>query len=520
MKQRILRFAIHRPRVYLVSMILTFALNYVLGSGMYYYYLHEKITDYADSILSRSESLIKQIHLIDGLRAEISVYSPCSELYLHELRKHLWPFHLVKDIAYVSDQRVVCSALWGRLRTPLSLNLYSNKVNHENYKWVFDAVIEKNITADVLYTTDFAIFISPFAFQRFWQESEEKNFSAIISDYHHKNIFFKIGKVTDLLVEIEHQNTYHFNYITARSCSSLEDICIITGTEFPILFNNNSYILFFLICLSIVVAFLISALYIRTTEKNMSLFSRIESAILNNELQFVYQPIYNVEARSVTGAEALIRWKDHQLGNIGPDIFIPFAEKNLLIHKISLYVVEHALAEFAPILHRYNITLSINVNCSDICSDAFRTKLFATLERENIPGNLIMLEITERQNASIDDLKNAIVSYKASGVRFALDDFGTGYSNLNWLSLLDVEEIKIDKSLIDCIGTGNESSVNPVLSGLIEMLKNMPKLVVFEGVENEKQYRFLMKNFPGCSAQGWYFSKPLNFDEIYSLIAR
>ncbi|HFT1963477.1 TPA: EAL domain-containing protein [Enterobacter ludwigii] len=517
MKQRILRFAIHRPRVYLVSLILTVSLCYGIGSGAYYYYLHGKINVYADSILSRSDSLIKQVQLIDGLRAKFSVFTPCSEQYLHELRKHLWPYPLLKDIAYVSDQHIVCSALWGRLHTPLSLTLYKNKVNRGNYIWIFDALIEENIIADVLYTTNFAIIVSPFAFQRFLQEAEEMNISAIVGDYHHKNHLFKIGNKTDLLEAIEHHKTRQFNYMTARSCSKLEDICVITGTDFPFFFNKNPYILVFIITISIIIGFLISALYISTKEKNQSLLSRLENAILNKEFRFLYQPIYNVEVRSVIGAEALIRWNDHQMESIDPDIFIPFAEKNGLINKISLYVVEHALAEFAPILHLHNIILSINVNCSDICSDVFRAMLFSTLEREKIPGNLIMLEITERQNASIEDIKKAMLSYKDSGVQFALDDFGTGYSNLNWLSLLDIEEIKIDKSLIDCIS--RESSVNPVLLGLIEMLNKIPKLVVFEGVETEAQYRFLLSNVPGCCAQGWYFSKPLKFGDIKSLIA-
>ncbi|EKB7612283.1 EAL domain-containing protein [Salmonella enterica] len=63
----------------------------------------------------------------------------------------------------------------------------------------------------------------------------------------------------------------------------------------------------------------------------------------------------------------------------------------------------------------------------DICDDTFRAKLFTTLEREKIPGNLIILEITERQNACIGDIKKAMLAYKDSGIRFALDDFGTGY---------------------------------------------------------------------------------------------
>lgn len=518
MKQHILRFIIHRPTAYLISIMITIVLAYCIGSGAYYFYLHEKLEDYSESILSRSDSLIHQIQLIDGLREEFSVFTPCSDQYLHELRKRLWPYPLVKDIAYVSDQRIVCSALWGVLKTPLSLNLYRNKVNRGRYIWVFDARIESNISADILYTHNFAITVSPFAYQRFWKEAEEMKFSAVVGDYTHKNHFFNIGNNTQLLEAIEHEKKYLFNYIIARSCSRDEDICVLSGTTLPILFNNNPYILTFLIFISIIIGFLVSELYINMTEKNQSLLSRLEEVINNREFHFVYQPIYNVENRTVIGAEALIRWNDSHMGSIGPDIFIPLAERNGLINKISLYVVEHALTEFASLLHRYNIILSINVNCSDICDETFRAKLFTILEREKIPGNLIMLEITERQNASIGDIKKAMLSYKDSGIRFALDDFGTGYSNLNWLSLLDVEEIKIDKSLIDCIGT--ESSVNPVLSGLISMLNNMPKLVVFEGVETETQYHFLLENVPGCSAQGWYFSKPMKLEEISSLLTR
>ncbi|MDQ7856395.1 EAL domain-containing protein [Klebsiella michiganensis] len=517
MKKWILRFTIHRTGVYLVSVMLAIVLCYVLGAGVYFYYLHVKVETYANSILSRSESLIKQIQLIEDARDEFSVYTPCSDQYLHELRKRLWSYPLVKDIAYVSNQQVVCSALWGKLRTPLSLNLYRNKANFGSYTWVFDANIEENITGDVLYTTNFAIILSPFSFQRFWKEAEEMNFSAIIGDYRNENIFFKVGNNTNLLEAIEYHERRLFNYMTIRACSRLEDICVIAGTVYPILFNYNPYIIFFIISISIILGFLNAGLYISSINKNHSLLSRLESAILKKEFNFVYQPIYCVETRRVTGAEALIRWDEYQMGTIGPDIFIPLAERNGLINKINHYVVECTLSEFAPILHRYNIILSINVNCSDICDNIFRAKLLTTLEREKIPGNMIMLEITERQNANIEDLKKAILDYKDSGIRFALDDFGTGYSNLNWLSLLDVDEIKIDKSLIDYIGTA--SSFNPILSGLIGMLNKIDKLVVFEGIENETQCHFIFDNVPDCCAQGWYFSKPLKFDDIHSLIA-
>jgi sensor c-di-GMP phosphodiesterase-like protein len=96
---------------------------------VYYIYAHEKLEDYAESILARSNSLISQVKLIDGLRQEFAVYEPCSAQYQQALRKRLWPYPLIKDIAYVEDEKIVCSALWGKLNAPLSLNMFRNKVN-------------------------------------------------------------------------------------------------------------------------------------------------------------------------------------------------------------------------------------------------------------------------------------------------------------------------------------------------------------------------------------------------------
>lgn len=507
-----MRFKNHRISIYLVSIMLTFAFFYSIGMGIYYYYIQEKLESYAGSILTRSDSLIAEVQLIDRLRQEFSVFSPCSDQYLHELRKRLWPYPLVKDIAYVSDEKVICSALWGIFRTPIPLNVYRNKVNRGSYTWVFDALIEENITADMLYTSNFAITVSPFAFQRFWQEAQEMNFNAIVGDFQHKNHFFHIGTNTSLLEAIEHDKVYSLFYMIKKSCNSTDNICVMAGTPVPLFFYKNLYILMLLFASSIVAGVLNGTLYINNSEKKQSLLSRLKNAIENKELHLVYQPIYKVKDLRVVGIEALLRWTDHQIGNIGPDIFIPLAEKNGLINKIGLYVVEHAIRECAPVLHRGELTLSINVNCSDICDENFRTKLLSTIKNENISGESIIIEITERQNSDIDDLKKSMAFFKNEGIQFALDDFGTGYSNLNWLSFLDVDEIKIDKSLTDSIGS--ESANNYILPGLIGMFNNIPKLVVFEGVETEMQYRFLVEKVPECCAQGWYFSKAVSVNEL------
>ncbi|HDT4645600.1 TPA: EAL domain-containing protein, partial [Citrobacter freundii] len=98
----------------------------------------------------------------------------------------------------------------------------------------------------------------------------------------------------------------------------------------------------------------------------------------------------------------------------------------------------------------------------------------------------------------------------------AIDDFGTGYSNLNWLSNLQIDEVKIDKSITDSIG---ELSVNNnVLSGLMEIFKDITHKVVFEGVETSTQVKYLTEMFPECCVQGWYYSKPLSIDKLTKLI--
>lgn len=516
MKLQMLRIINHRVSISLVSLGLTFALFYCIGMGVYYTYLHEKLENYAESILARSDSLVTQVKLIDGLRQEFSVYDPCSDQYLHALRKRLWPYPLIKDIAYVNEEKVICSALWGTLSAPVSLNVFKNKVNRGSYTWVFDALIEENITADILYTSNFAITVSPFAFQRFWEEADKMNFNAIVGDYNHKNHFFQIGKNTDLLEAVEHNKSHPLFYLILRSCNQMDNICIVAGTTLPLFFNNNIYVLTLLLSITLVIGIMISALYINNVGKTQPLLSRLENAIINKELYFVYQPIYKIKDRHPIGVEALLRWQDHQIGSIGPDIFIPLAEKNGLINKISLYVVEHAIRECAPILLNNDITLSINVSCADLCSETFREKLLSTLKQENVAGASIVLEITERQSSGTEDIKRSMAFFKGTGIMFALDDFGTGYSNLNWLSLLDVDEIKIDKSLTDSIGT--ESINKHILPGLIEMFNRVPKIVVFEGVETDMQYQFLKENVPECCAQGWYFAKAVPLSELRAVL--
>ncbi|UBH69982.1 EAL domain-containing protein [Leclercia adecarboxylata] len=273
-----------------------------------------------------------------------------------------------------------------------------------------------------------------------------------------------------------------------------------------------------LVATSLISGLMIYIIIINRSELNSSLSVKFLKALRSEGLSLVYQPIYRINSGKICGFEALLRWKDERLGDIGPDVFIPLSERQGVQEEVTLYVISHAIREFIHTAMQNRIFLSVNVNASDLDSRKFKDTLIALISEYNIPSETILLEITERQGGDFEDMKVHIKNYKEHGVRFAIDDFGTGYSSLNLITALDVDEIKIDKSLTDAIGT--ESMSYNLLPGLHEMFRNISDKIVFEGVETQEQVNYLKTFWPQSSVQGWYYSRALIADEAAELIIR
>jgi sensor c-di-GMP phosphodiesterase-like protein len=241
-------------------------------------------------------------------------------------------------------------------------------------------------------------------------------------------------------------------------------------------------------------------------------------ALQQDGLSLVYQPIFKIKDESICGFETLLRWNDDRLGSIGPDVFIPLSETDGLQEEVTLYVLKHAIHDFIHVAIQYNIFLSININVSDLHSERFSSTLINLIQDYQIPNGLILLEISERHGGNLEDMKLFIEKYKLIGVRFAIDDFGTGHSNLNLISALEIDEIKIDKCFTDTIGT--TSFRKNILPGLQTMFKHISEKIIFEGVETQIQVEYLKEFWPGSCIQGWYYSKALGFPEAVKLISQ
>ncbi|MGX5024770.1 EAL domain-containing protein [Enterobacter sp. UPMP2060] len=269
---------------------------------------------------------------------------------------------------------------------------------------------------------------------------------------------------------------------------------------------------------SLISGLMIYIIIMTRAELNDPLSVRFAKVLRSEGLTLVYQPIYKINDGSICGFEVLLRWKDERLGNIGPDVFIPLSEKEGLQEEVTLYVINHAIREFIYIAIQNEIYLSVNINANDLDSKKIRKTLTALISEYNIPSGTILLEITERHEGDFEDMKIHMNNYKKYGIRFAIDDFGAGYSNLNLIAALDVDEIKIDKSLTDAIGT--ESLSYDLLPGLKEMFRSISEKIVFEGVETQMQVNYLKEFWPQSSAQGWYYSRELSLEEAAELTIR
>lgn len=239
-------------------------------------------------------------------------------------------------------------------------------------------------------------------------------------------------------------------------------------------------------------------------------------SVKNNEFEVWYQPKYNMTTNKIYGAEALVRWRKKDGSLIPPSKFIPVFENTGQIAKLDEFVIETV---FKNIKETKELGLdikpiSINLSRVNIYNLDIVDKIKELSEIYKINSDDVSFEITEsaliENNTSINEL---IKKLHKLGFRVDMDDYGVGTSTLNSLFASDFDTLKLDKSFIDYIG--NEK-MDTIIKSTIRMAKELNLKIIAEGVETKDQVEFLINN--NCNiAQGYYFSKPLNKHDYFSL---
>jgi diguanylate cyclase (GGDEF)-like protein/PAS domain S-box-containing protein len=255
--------------------------------------------------------------------------------------------------------------------------------------------------------------------------------------------------------------------------------------------------------------------------QRLELETDLRSALSRNELVTYYQPIVSLDQLQVIGFEALLRWFHPVRGVIGPDVFIPLAEKCGLIGPLSWWVMRDAcrqMRDWQSSDPRFaKLSISINISSRLFGEPEFAARTADILEKTGLRPEALHLEITE--NALLQHESTTVAELTALrelGVKFHLDDFGTGYASLSYLNRFSYDTIKIDRSFI---ASSDATRGRRIIDALISLSTVLGMDVIAEGVETEEQAQKL-RDLNCHVAQGFLFSKPLPSDLARAYLVR
>ncbi len=243
--------------------------------------------------------------------------------------------------------------------------------------------------------------------------------------------------------------------------------------------------------------------------RHMKLDHAMRQALVSGRFRLHYQPQVSLDDGAIVGAEALLRWRDPELGEVPPGQFIPVAEDSGFIVHIGEWVLSQAVRQAALWHGRgHALPIAVNVSALQFRQPHFVDRVAGLLAVAGVPAPLLELELTE--SILIHDVDEALQRLHALarlGVRLSIDDFGTGYSSLAYLKRFPIGKLKIDRSFVS--GLPGDDSDAGIVRAILQMARALGMKVIAEGVETEAQRQFLQDE--GCSEfQGWLYAPALD----------
>lgn len=235
-------------------------------------------------------------------------------------------------------------------------------------------------------------------------------------------------------------------------------------------------------------------------------------ALEQGEIQPYYQPKVDLQTGELMGLEALVRWiRGDRV--VAPVTFVPMAEKNGLIHELTMCVLDQCLDDMQFWLRAgLEIPVAINLSATVLSLPSLADKVIQRVFHKQLSPSMITFEVTE--NALVSDLGSALMTANRlclRGFKFAIDDYGTGFSSLQWLSEFPFSELKIDRRFVH--SAVHRPYLRMILQSAIEMGQHLGFITVGEGVELEDELR-LLKSLGCIQAQGNLIAEPMPCDKI------
>ncbi|RHZ99294.1 EAL domain-containing protein [Cereibacter sphaeroides] len=244
-------------------------------------------------------------------------------------------------------------------------------------------------------------------------------------------------------------------------------------------------------------------------EARRSAITQALAADVEADLRLVFQPQFRA-CGAFDGAEALLRWTDPRLGEIGPAEFIPLAEETGLIQRIDARVAALAARQLGLWARRgWRHRLAVNASAQTFSRAGFAEEVLQHLAEEDVCPQQLVVELTETSLATLSTVADHnIATLRRAGVGIAIDDFGTGYASLSYLHRIEATEIKIDRGFVAGLETAERRDSKPLIQAIVSLAHALGLAVTAEGVETERQRAWLSAE--GCDRlQGYLLGRPL-----------
>jgi diguanylate cyclase (GGDEF)-like protein len=248
-------------------------------------------------------------------------------------------------------------------------------------------------------------------------------------------------------------------------------------------------------------------------EKRRALQSELRDALSNNQFVLYFQPEIDFRTGAIVGAESLIRWRHPERGIVGPGEFIPYAEESTLIRRIGAWTVERACETIGQLTRENpDFRLYVNLSGGQLSDPTLLDSLVEIINARNVASHNLGFEITESMAMADPKLTlDTVGSLRKRGFKIAIDDFGTGYSSLAYLSSLNPDVVKIDKSFVD--GVPNSHNDQAIIETVVHFAQKTDRLVLAEGVEELPQMHWLYKAGVNI-CQGFHVGRPMPVNEF------
>jgi sensor c-di-GMP phosphodiesterase-like protein len=466
---------------------------------------------YAQDVLHRADLTASQaahgMHALAGLG-----YPPCSATSQRVMRAFDLSSIYIQAVGYVRNGVIVCSSL-GTDPIPLGTNAYRTS----NGYTIYPSVPLADSAHSPLLAIEgggYAVIIHrdlPLA-----ASVTEPDVSLAIYHLEHKQVVISRGHVDPAWVShLGNQSMASFiagpNLVSIiRSKVTL--VAAIASVPLTHVERRTAAIAWRLVPAAALGGALIAALVFLAWRSRTSIDTALRQALRRNELFLLYQPIVDLPSGAVVGVEALLRWRRASGEEVGPDLFIPVAERSSLIFDLTDRVMHLIARDTDGYLARHpDFHIAINVSAGDIQSPAIVGKIERLIANCGARPSNFILEITERSLMNLDAARPVLQELRARHIEVAIDDFGTGYSSLSYVESLHVDYLKIDRSFIEAIGT--DAPTSQVVGHIIEMARTMRLRMIAEGIESTAQAEFVRSRHVQF-AQGWSFGRPMPFADV------